>query len=81
MEKHFLEILHEGDVMNEKSLEILKGGKNDGPTCPNLTSCGCYQGNAIICVINKEKPQPIDPKPADPKPMEPSTASKIFIEP
>ena len=26
MEKYFLEILHKGEVMNETSLEMLKGG-------------------------------------------------------
>lgn len=26
MEKYFLEVLHEGEIINETSLEMLKGG-------------------------------------------------------
>ena len=45
--------------MNETSLEMLKGGFGSVPDCPNLTSCGCYKGNAVACVVNKiKKAQP-----------------------
>lgn len=55
MEKYFLEILHKGEVMNETSLEMLKGGFGSAPDCPNLTSCGCYKGNAVACIGNRIK--------------------------
>lgn len=54
MEKCFLEILHEGEVMNETSLEMLKGGFGVSSDCSSLTSCGCYKGNA--CISNKAIP-------------------------
>ncbi|GAB6982705.1 hypothetical protein JCM15908A_10800 [Prevotella dentasini JCM 15908] len=61
MEKCFLEILHNGEVMNETSLEMLKGGFGSSTDCPSLTSCGCYKGNAVACIGNKVKPEPVKP--------------------
>lgn len=62
MEKYFLEILHKGEVMNETSLEMLKGGFGSATDCSSLTSCGCYKGNAVACIGNKkDKPEPLKP--------------------
>lgn len=47
MEKHFLTVLHEGEIMNEMSLDMLKGGIRESEGCsPN--NCGCYKGNGCI---------------------------------
>ena len=57
MEKYFLEVLHEGDIINETSLEMLKGGFGvSGKGCKSLTSCVCYKGD--ICKRNKKMPDP-----------------------
>lgn len=55
MEKHFLTVLHEGEVMDAMSLDMLKGGIS-GEECPGF-SCGCFKGN--VCGYNKNKETPI----------------------
>lgn len=43
MEKHFLTVLHEGEVMDEMSLDMLKGGSYRSDACPSLQNCGCFK--------------------------------------
>lgn len=64
MEKLFLEILHNGEVMNEPPLEMLKGGKGNAAGCDNYQLiCICYNGGSNSdCSVNQlEPPTPIEP--------------------
>lgn len=72
MNKLFLDVIHENEVLNEATLETLKGGSGGNPDCPNLVSCGCYQGNGNICAVNKMEPDPPTPSGSTP-PTGPTT--------
>lgn len=64
MTKHFLTILHEGEVMKEASLEMLKGGQGNATGCDNYQfTCICYNGGSNSdCSVNQVKPPtPIEP--------------------
>lgn len=50
MEQNFLRVLHEGEIMNETSLDMLKGGMAMSDNCPTLQSCGCYGKNTDLCL-------------------------------
>ena len=73
MEKHFLTVLHEREVMDEMSLDLLKGGMYSCG-CGSLTSCSCYKAGHQSCgnrnqvqdTIIVAKPDTIPPKPIKP---------------
>lgn len=52
MEKYFLETLHEGEIINGASLEMLKGGVGLLGDCLSLTTCVCYGKYEINCYPN-----------------------------
>ena len=57
MEKYFLKVLHDGEIMDETSLDMLKGGMGMAG-CDRLENCGCYKGvNGSACG-NKNESQP-----------------------
>lgn len=76
MEKSFLKVLHKGEIMDVKSLEMLKGGMVMAG-CGSLTTCDCYKGvNGFLCGSRNHA------KPEQPtKPSKPSTDPTTTIEP
>ncbi|MBP8934876.1 MAG: hypothetical protein KBG68_04170 [Prevotella sp.] len=61
MENYFLKVLHDGEIMDETSLDMLKGGM-EMSGCGSLQSCGCYKagnGTTICGNRNEAKPKPI----------------------
>ncbi|MBP8935218.1 MAG: hypothetical protein KBG68_05925 [Prevotella sp.] len=60
MENYFLKVLHDGETMDETSLDMLKGGMGMSG-CGGLQSCNCYQGANGSCVGNKQRPKPQAP--------------------
>lgn len=73
MEKSFLKVLHKEEIMDVKSLEMLKGGMVMAG-CGSLTTCNCYKAiNGALCGNrNHSKPE---------EPIKPSTDSTTTIEP
>ena len=55
MEKNFLTVIHEAEIMDPQSLEMLKGGTS--PFDCQSFSCTCYKvANAVVCKDNKKDP-------------------------
>ena len=53
MENYFLQVLHDGGIMDATSLDMLQGG---------MELCGCYKagnGTTICGNRNEAKPKPI----------------------
>lgn len=55
MEKYFLEIIHDGEILDGESLDMLKGGKGDvsGCTIYIVPWCPCNGKGATYCSTNK----------------------------
>lgn len=55
MEKYFLEIIHDGGILDGESLDMLKGGKGDvsGCTIYIVPWCPCNGKGATYCSTNK----------------------------
>ena len=75
MNKNFLMVLHEGEIMDATSLDMLKGGAA-ASGCGSLQNCGCYKAANQSCgARNQNAPKPIE----KPKLPEPTKSETIIV--